>query len=105
MSCGVFGHGVDDPAGNAADWKKPAILEVSNPATGGDPDTPAIILIEGLQIVLRQSISRSIDRNLPIVPSVQAIRRAHPDAAILGCKNGGDEDVGQTRLGRNRGNG
>jgi hypothetical protein len=69
----------------------------------GDPNSPAIVLKDGIHGVIRQStVSLAVNRNLPVIPSVQAIRSAKPNAAILGCENGPNEGVRQTLLARNR---
>jgi hypothetical protein len=109
--------------GHAAYGDKPAILEVGNAATRRYPNAPPIILTKGLHGVIWQSIVGyiahiefssgvtarglctpfTVNRNLPVVPSVQAIISAKPNAAISGRYDGPNNRVRQTLFHRNRG--
>jgi hypothetical protein len=85
---------------------KPAILEIGNAATRGDANAPSIILKDGLHGIVRQSTtSLAINRNVAVIPSVQAITTTEPNAAVLGPQDGRNEGIGQPLLHRNRGDG
>jgi hypothetical protein len=63
-----------------------------------------IVLEEGLHGIIRQStVSLAVNRNLPVIPSVQAVASAEPNAAIRGRQDGPDVVIRQTLLDRNRG--
>jgi hypothetical protein len=118
---------------------KPAILKVGNPARHRNPNSPAIVLSEGLHSPIRQSAtgylahgaedarlarrdtpaeflfspdadahglcaSLTVNRNLVVIPSVQALIRGQPNASIPGRQNGSNA-VGQTLSDRDRGDG
>src|SRR5271163_858894 len=73
---------------------------------GGNPNPPAIILRKRIHVIIRQSTaSLAVNRNLPVVPFVQAISSAKPDAAIPGRQDGHNGSIGQSLLHRNRGDG
>jgi hypothetical protein len=99
-------EGFHDAGGHGGYWNKPAILEVGHPVMGGNPNSPMIILKERIHVIIRQSTtSLAVNRNLPVVPSVQAIPSAKPDAAIPVRQDGHNGSIGQTLLYRNRGDG
>src|SRR5580693_7013751 len=81
------GDGMSVLAGHTSYGNKPVILEVGNPATRGDPNSPAVVLKEGLHILIRQTTPLVVNRNLPVVPPVQAMNRAKPNAAIARRQN------------------
>src|SRR5258708_26395021 len=93
-----FGDGMHYFAWHRADGSKPAILKIGNPARCRDPNSPVIVLKEGLQDIIRQSAiaylthrllrsrarqqassALAINRNLPVLPSVQAIGGTKPN--------------------------
>jgi hypothetical protein len=81
----IASDGMHIAAGHGAYCGKPAILEVGDPAMGGNPNSPVIILRQRIHDIIRQStVSLAVNCNLPVVPSVQAIPGAKPDAAIPG---------------------
>ena len=47
VSRAVPGYGIHNSAGHAIHGNKPAILEVRNPASRGDPNSPVTILERG----------------------------------------------------------
>jgi hypothetical protein len=99
----VASHGMHDAAGHGAYCDKPVILEVGDPAMGGNPNSPAIVLKERIHVIIRQSTAPfAVNGNLSVVPSVQAIPSAKPDAAIPGRQHGHNGSVGQTLLYGNR---
>src|ERR1700686_269489 len=84
---------------------KPSILEIGSSIRGERPNSPAIVLKQRLHAVSRQSTighlahieflfllgaaasglcaSFSVNRDLPVIPAVQTVRRAEPNAAVL----------------------
>ncbi len=98
----VASDGMHDPARRAVYGNKPAILEVGNPSSRGDPNSSAIILKEGGCIVWQSAVSLAVDRNLAVIPSVQAIGSTEPNAAIPGRQDRPNAGIGQTLLDRNR---
>src|SRR5215831_18640952 len=117
----LFGNGMRHRAGHRGYATKPAILEKGNSMQSRNPDPPPVILIKGLQRITRQSIvndlahspirsrasirgvaSSAIDRDLAVIPSIQAIAAANPDAAIPGGQDGSIAGR-QTLLRSNRG--
>src|ERR1700723_3640945 len=81
------GAGIRDSAGINIQGDKPAVLEVGNPAQRGRQNSPMIVLKQRLDTIIRQSISLSINGNLSILPSVQAIDSPQPNAAIVSRRN------------------
>src|SRR5580700_231326 len=76
-------------AGHPTYVNKAVILEISNPAIGGDPNSPALVLKEGLDGVIRQpAASLAVNSDLPVLPPVQAFTSAKPNAAISGRQDG-----------------
>src|SRR5271166_6198044 len=100
----VFGDRMHESTGRRAYRNKPIALEVGNPTMRGNPDSPAIILRQRTNLIVRQSTigylahrprgtrsprrglgpSLAVNRNLPVLPSVQAITCAEPNTAIPG---------------------
>src|SRR6202035_4963832 len=79
--CSVLGDGIHLSAGNGAYRNKPVILQVAEPSLRGDPNSPAIILKEGIGVISIQFpvlFSGAVNRNLPVSPSVQATIGADP---------------------------
>src|SRR5580692_5375236 len=102
----VSGNGAHVSAGHTTHGNKPAILQVGDPVERGDPNSPAFVLKEGIHIAQQSAASFPINRNPPIVPLVQAIESAQPNAAIPGRQDGPNGAVGrQTLLRRDRGDG
>jgi len=102
----VPGFRKDLPARNGTYGNKPSVLEVGNPATRGDPNSPAAVLEEGLHGIIRQSTgSLPENRNLPVLPSVQTVNCAKPNAAIAGRQDGNNCGIRQTLFHRTRGDG
>src|SRR5580693_6896231 len=74
-------------AGQDVNGNEPAIIEIGSPTRCDYPNPPSVVLKEGIHIIVRQSnASLMINRGLPVIPSVQAIIRAKPDAAVVGCQ-------------------
>src|SRR6266404_239227 len=85
---------------------KPAILKVGSPTLRECPNSPAIVLKERLHTVIRQSTinhlahvefsslfgaaapalcaSLTVNRDLPVIPSVQPVGSAKPNTAVFG---------------------
>src|ERR1700682_5876473 len=85
---------------------KPAILKVGSPTLSERPNSPAIVLKERLHTIIRQSTidhlvhvgfsfpfgaatppvcaSLTVNRDLPVIPSVQTVRSAKPNTAVPG---------------------
>src|SRR6266496_4625833 len=83
---------------HAVQGNKPAIVEIHNAAPHENPNSPSIVLIQGLQLIIRQStvddlahrprgnsirylsrfLSTAVDGNLPVFPSIQAVKRDEP---------------------------
>src|SRR5271166_1279829 len=102
----VPGDGMHGSLGHTAYGNKVAILEVGNSAPGGDPNAPVIVLKEGPHPIVRQSTaSLSVNRNLAVVPFVQAVKSAKPNAPIPGRQYRPNPGIGQTLLHGDRGDG
>src|SRR6266566_283957 len=100
----VPGYGVHDSTGHRPYGNEPAIFEVGKPAKSGDPNSPAIVLKKGLHgVVWQPSSSLAVDRDLPVIPSVQAVVGAKPNAAVPIRKDGLNICIRQTLVHRNRG--
>ena len=86
----IPGDGMHLPPGTPLTGVKPAILKVRQVRRSEDTQIrSAIILKEGLGRSSGSPLaSLAVNRDLPVVPSVQAIRRAKPNAAIPGRQNG-----------------
>src|SRR5215469_17304344 len=74
-------------AGNAAYGSKSVILEVSEPGIRGYPDLPAIILKqrirgESIEFPVSFHATGTGNRDLSVIPSVQAAICAEPNASI-----------------------
>src|SRR6266403_1808452 len=85
---------------------KPAILKVGSSTLSERPNSPAIVLKKRLDTVIRQSTIDhlvhvefsspfgaaipalcallTVDRDLPVIPSVQTVRSAKPNTAVPG---------------------
>src|SRR5271166_523454 len=101
----VSGDGMHNSAGHGICRNKPAVLKVGDPTGRCDPNSRTIVLEQRPDGVIRQSISLAVNRNLPVLPSVQTIERAKPDTAVPSRQNGPNESTGQTLFDRNRGHG
>src|SRR5262249_29391102 len=88
---------------------KPAVLEIGDAAKCRDPESPVAILEEIAYAIIRKPAIeylassctpclaplplcgalawRAVNRDVPAIPSAQAIKRAKPDAAISGREN------------------
>lgn len=94
---------MNDPAGQVGYVSKPAILKVGNAAVRGDPNSPVNVLKEGLDGIVGQSTAlRVVSRDAPVIPSIQAIARAEPNAAVPGRQDGRSEGIRQPLLDGNR---
>ena len=110
----VRADGIHDAFRHGANGNKPVRLEQGHAAIRGDPQIPAIVLKKGVHLVIRQPIacdvpprhhlcaSLTVSRDVPFVPSVQAIIRAEPHGSIGRRENGRHATAGQTFLERNR---
>src|SRR5262249_15233811 len=92
----------------------PVIVQVAELAERGDPNSSAIILKQrirdksvefpfafiaaGYWLCAAPGLCAALaeNRNLPVIPSVQAAISAEPDASIPVCKNGPDNGMRQT---------
>src|SRR5215470_12245689 len=86
ISLSVLHDRARDPAGNAACGNKPVILQVTEVARRDDPYSPAAILKQrkktaGVPMGIRAAFA--VNRNLPIIPPVQAANNAEPNASIV----------------------
>src|ERR1700674_1078220 len=91
-------------AWDRADGREAAIFKEGNSATRGHPNPILKVLIEGLDRIIGQSAcGLAINSNAAIIPPVQALSSAEPDAAIPGRENGFNRGIRQTLLDRNRG--
>src|SRR5271163_2591694 len=77
-----------DSAGRRTHRNETATFEVSDAAKGGDPDSAAVILKQGMGAILRQPVALAVNRYQARVPSVQAIARANPNATVPGSQDG-----------------
>src|SRR4029077_1433843 len=89
---GVFGDTLHVEPRNARNWNKSVLLQVAEFAEGGDPDSPARILIKRLR---RKPVKFSVSGNLPVVPPVQARIGGNPNAAIPVGQDRPDNGIGQ----------
>src|SRR5215470_19733125 len=83
----VLRNAMHGTTGNAAYGSKSIILEVSDPGIRGYPHLPAIILkqrIRGQSVEFPVSFhaAGTGNRDLPVIPSVQAAIGAEPNASI-----------------------
>src|SRR5262249_9821599 len=87
----VLNNGKHTPAaGNAAYRIEAVILQVADAAKRSDPDSPAIILKErmrSMSIEVAVGCAGAGNRNLPVIPSVQAARSCEPNASVPVCQN------------------
>ncbi len=67
---------------------KPAVRKVGKSMTRKRPDSSAIILKERLHRVIRQSTRLPENCHLSVVPSIQTIGSAHPNASIVRRQHG-----------------
>jgi len=126
---GVRGNGINDPVGHGAHGNEPVRVENGDSTKRCDPNLPAIILREGVHLIIRQSTSSNlshrpplpgnslgstalgrctslaVNRDLPVIPPVQAVIRADPNAAVARRQNGLNASARQTLLDGNRGDG
>src|SRR6516165_10740792 len=84
----VLGDGLDRPAGNAAHWNKSVVLHVAELAKGGGPDSPSTILkkrirVKPIEFPVSFYAAGTGNRNLPVIPSVQATKSGEPDASLF----------------------
>src|ERR1700750_2391465 len=91
------GHG---PSGDAAYGNKAGVLQIAEPAHGGGPDSPAVILkkrVRDKSVRLRFAfvvadvwlcLAPAVSRNLPVNPSVQAVACGEPNASVPVRQNG-----------------
>src|SRR5271165_4232041 len=66
----VPGDGMYHSTGQSTYRSKPAILKAGNPTMCGHPNPTAIVLKERLDSIIGQSTSFTVNRNLPVIPSV-----------------------------------
>src|SRR5581483_4203800 len=79
--------------------------KVDNPTPRGDPNSPSLVFEQGQSIRIRKSLSGAINGDLAVLPSVQTIQCAKPDAPVAGVQYRADIRVGQALFfgdGRNR---
>src|ERR1700722_7506533 len=92
-------------SGRNACRNKTAVLEVSNAAQCSCPNSATIVLKQRFHGIIWQSISLTVSRNLPVLPSAQTVVRSDPNAFIH-CRQHRPRDTGRRALGRrNAGNG
>jgi hypothetical protein len=100
----VSSDGVDESVRYSVYGNKPAVLEIGDPVICRNPDSPTVVLKEGTHHIIRQSTTPlAVDRDLPVIPPVQAIASAKPNAAIPGHQNRTYRGIRQTLFHRNRG--
>src|SRR5262249_53709425 len=92
------GHG---SAGNDACRSEPVILQIAEGAQRGNPNASAIILkkrvrIKSIQFSVRFATSGARNRDLPVLPSVQAATSGKPDASIPGRQDRSYDGARQT---------
>src|SRR5208283_5094304 len=81
----VLGNGANVPAGHSTCGNKPAILEVGVSAEHKYPNSPSGVLKDAVHIAVRQFCAAlAVDRNLTVLPSIQTVRGANPNATIPG---------------------
>src|SRR5271154_5993125 len=91
----VASEGFHDAGGHGGYSSESAIFEVGDAVVGGNPNSPLTILKERIHYIVRQSTaSLAVDSNPPIVPSVQTIPCAKPDAAIPVRQDRHDRSIG-----------
>ena len=102
----VRGNGINESGGHGTQGNKSVRLENRDAVWRCDPNLPAIILKEGVHFIIRQSTSRNlphrparsgksagptarrlhtslaVNRDLPVIPPVQTVIRADPNAAV-----------------------
>src|SRR5262245_30376229 len=88
----ILGNSMHGSAGNAAYGDKTVILQVADAAKRRDPDSPAMILkkrtgVESVEFADWFGAATARNRNLSIVPSVQATTSRQPNASIPVCQN------------------
>src|SRR6185436_12753824 len=93
--------GIDIPAGQAFYGHKPAVVEIGKSASRGHPDAPAIILVQRLHQIIRQSTRLTEDCSLSILPPRQTVVSGYPYAPIRGRDQRGSIVAGQTLFRRN----
>ena len=98
ISRAVSGDGVHLSGRHTAHRNKPAIIVVSDSAKRGDPNSPAFVLKERIRITRQSAVSLPISRNPPVIPSVQTISRAEPNAAIPGRQDRPNDSIRQALL-------
>ena len=69
------------------------------------PDSPSIILKQGLRCIIRQSTCLAEDGRLSILPPGQTLVSANPNAPIRGCEHGLSSIARQTLFHRNSSHG
>src|SRR4030095_15008125 len=85
----VLGDALHEAAGDAADGDKSVILQVANPVKSGNPNSPASILKKRIRSKAIEFPVASVESgDLPILPSVQTIAGAEPNASIPVRENG-----------------
>src|SRR5262249_53525460 len=94
ISSFVLNYGKHSSAArNAAYRIKAVILKVADAAKCGDPDSPAIILKKGtramaVEFAVGVAAAGAGNRDLTVIPSVQAARSCEPNASVPICQNG-----------------
>src|ERR1700691_4463938 len=92
-------------ARHTVNGNKQAILEGGKPVRHGGPNSPAVVLKQGARVIRQSDDSLLISSKLAVIPSVQAIARSQPNAAVFGCQDGPDINTRQALFDRNRGDG
>src|SRR5215469_4344769 len=110
VSCLVLRDAMHGTTGNAAYGSKSVLLEGSDPRIRGNPDLPAITLKqrirgESIEFPVSFHAAGTGNRDLPVIPSVQAAIGAEPNASISVRQNSSDSGTRQTLLHGKHGDG
>src|SRR5262249_31538374 len=102
ISLSILGEGKHALAGNATQ-NKATIFKVADPAGSGDPDSPTRVLkkcmwSKSIEFTVRFGAAGLWNRELSILPPVQATSSSEPNTSIPVSKNGRDAGVRQTLL-------
>src|SRR5215471_9956250 len=85
-----------DSAGNSGNGSKASILEITQFAECGNPDSPSMVAKKGVghkpvELAVSCSTARFGNCDLPIVPSVQSVISREPNTSIFVSQNGPDK--------------
>ena len=101
----VPSHEMGLSAGHALRGNKPAVRKPGKSLTREGPDSSAIVLKDRLRRIIRQSTRLAEDGHVSVIPPVQTIGGANPNAAISRCQHGPDIIAGQALFHGNGGDG